>query len=198
MGMELHFEVAPTRAATPDPDPNAASEIEFADAVTVRAATDWGAIHALATIAQLAGQTHAIRHIHDHPAYPWRGLMIDVARRFIPLPALKRTLDAMSLAKLNVLHLHLTDDQAFRFRSEAHPELASLDAWDAAELKELVAYAADRAVRIVPELDMPGARDELAGGAARMGRRPRPATEPSLRRSRSLPRPHQPRRAARD
>ena len=179
MGMELHFEVAPTRAATPDPAPNAASEIEFADAVTVRAATDWGAIHALATIAQLAGQTHAIGRIHDHPAYPWRGLMIDVARRFIPLTALKRTLDAMSLAKLNVLHLHLTDDQAFRFRSEAYPELASLDAWDAAELKELVAYAADRAIRVVPELDMPGhvtswlvARPEWGAG---------PAPQPSRR-----------------
>ena len=137
MGLEVRFEVAPTPASTPDLHPDAASEIEFADVVTVRAASEWGAIHSLATIAQLAGKSHAITRIHDHPAYPWRGLMIDVARHFIPLPALKRTLDAMSLAKLNVLHLHLTDDQAFRFRSEAHPELASGQAWDAAELTEL-------------------------------------------------------------
>ncbi|MDE0691123.1 MAG: family 20 glycosylhydrolase [Gammaproteobacteria bacterium] len=173
MGLEVRFEVAPTPASTPDLHPDAASEIEFADAVTVRAASEWGAIHGLATLAQLAGKSHAITRIHDHPAYPWRGLMIDVARHFIPLPALRRTLDAMSLAKLNVLHLHLTDDQAFRFRSEAHPELASAEAWDAAELTELVAYAADRAIRIVPELDMPGhvtswlvARPEWGAGSA--------------------------------
>ena len=156
MGTDIRFEVAPTPALTPHMHPDAASEIEFGDAVTVRATTEWGAIHGLATIAQLGGQTHAIKRIHDHPAYPWRGLMLDVARHFIGLPALKRTLDAMSLAKLNVLHLHLTDDQAFRFRSETHPELASGQAWDAAELKQLVAYAADRAIRVVPELDMPG------------------------------------------
>ena len=173
MGVEVRFEVAPTPASTPGLQPDAASEIEFADAMTVRAASEWGAIHSLATIAQLAGRSHAITRIHDHPAYPWRGLMIDVARHFIPLPTLRRTLDAMSLAKLNVLHLHLTDDQAFRFRSEAHPELASTEAWDAAELTELVAYAADRAIRIVPELDMPGhvtswlvARPEWGAGAA--------------------------------
>ena len=179
MGLEVRFEVAPTPASTPDLHPDAASEIEFADVVTVRAASEWGAIHSLATIAQLAGKSHAITRIHDHPAYPWRGLMIDVARHFIPLPALRRTLDAMSLAKLNVLHLHFTDDQAFRFRSEAHPELASGQAWDAAELTELVAYAADRAIRIVPELDMPGhvtswlvARPEWGAG---------PAPQPSRR-----------------
>ena len=182
MGMELCFEVAPTPAQSPDLHADAASAIEFgevAGAVTVRAATDWGAIHALATLAQLAGEPHAIKRIQDHPAYPWRGLMLDVARHFIPLPALKRTLDAMSLCKLNVLHLHLTDDQAFRFRSEAHPELASADAWDAAELKQLVAYAADRAIRVVPELDMPGhatswlvARPEWGAG---------PAPQPSRR-----------------
>lgn len=179
MGIEVHFEVAPTPGLTPDLHSDAASEIEFGDTLTVRAATEWGAIHSLATVAQLAGESHAIKRIYDRPAYPWRGLMIDVARHFIPLPALKRTLDAMSLAKLNVLHLHLTDDQAFRFRSEAHPELASGQAWDAAELKELVAYAADRAIRIVPELDMPGhatswlaARPEWGAG---------PAPQPSRR-----------------
>lgn len=172
MGIEVRFEVAPT-PATPDLNADASYKIEFGIPVTIGAATDWGAIHALATITQLAGEPHSIAHIQDHPAYPWRGLMIDVARHFIPLAALRRTLDAMCLAKLNVLHLHLTDDQAFRFRSEAHPELASIDAWDAAELKELVAYAADRAIRIVPELDMPGhvtswlvARPEWGAGPA--------------------------------
>lgn len=172
MGIELRFEVGPT-PAMPDLNADASHEIEFGNRTTIRATTDWGAIHALATITQLAGKPHSIARIRDRPAYPWRGLMLDVARHFIPLPALKHTLDAMSLAKLNVLHLHLTDDQAFRLRSQAHPELASTDAWDALELKELVTYAADRAIRIVPELDMPGhvtswlvARPEWGAGPA--------------------------------
>ncbi|MYE24712.1 MAG: hypothetical protein F4Y01_12355, partial [Gammaproteobacteria bacterium] len=68
MGIEVRFEVAPTPASAPGLHPDAASEIEFADAVTVRAASEWGAIHSLATIAQLAGQSHAMKRIHDRPA----------------------------------------------------------------------------------------------------------------------------------
>ena len=178
MGIELRFEVEPT-PAMPDLNADASYQIEFGTRTTIRAATDWGATHALATITQLAGEQHSIARIEDHPTYPWRGLMLDVARHFIPLSALKRTLDAMGLAKLNVLHLHLTDDQAFRFRSETHPELASIEAWDAGELKQLVAYAADRAIRIVPELDMPGHATSWLLARPEWGAGPRP--KPSRR-----------------
>ena len=82
--------------------------------------------------------------------------MIDTARHFIGLDTLRRTLDAMWFYKLNVLHLHLTDDQGFRFQSGAYPELASADSYSLPELSGLVAYAADRGVRLVPELDVPG------------------------------------------
>ena len=65
-------------------------------------------------------------------------------------------IDGLAALKMNVLHLHLSDDQGFRFPSAAFPNLASDDHYTAKELRELVTYAADRAVRIVPELDMPG------------------------------------------
>ena len=125
--------------------------------VRVAASTDWGAIAALATLAQLAADGRVeVARIEDSPRYPWRGVMIDTVRHFITLETLRRTLDAMWFYKLNVLHLHLTDDQGFRFGSEAFPELASAEAYSAAELRALVAYAADRAIRVIPELDVPG------------------------------------------
>ena len=124
---------------------------------TVEAETEWGALAALATLAQL-GAPGAIpdAEVRDRPRFPWRGLMVDPARHFLSVATLKRTLDAMWFYKLNVLHLHLTDDQGFRFASAVHPELASADAYAPEELRELVAYAADRGVRVVPELDVPG------------------------------------------
>ena len=94
--------------------------------------------------------------IEDAPRFPWRGLMLDAARHFIPADALLQTLDLMAFYKLNVLHLHLSDDQGFRFPSAAWPKLASRESYRRAELRELVAQAATRGIRVVPELDMPG------------------------------------------
>ena len=140
---------------------------------TVQAQTEWGALAALATVAQL-GANGALpdAEVRDQPRFPWRGLMVDPARRFLSIATLKRTVDAMWFYKLNVLHLHLTDDQGFRYASAAYPELASAAAYAPEELRELVAYAADRGVRIVPELDVPGhttswlaARPDWGGGA---------------------------------
>jgi len=115
--------------------------------------------------------------ITDAPRYGWRGLLLDTVRHFMPLDAIRRTIDAMALGKLNVLHLHLTDDQAWRVQSRAHPELTERAApgghYTLAELADLVHYATDRGVRIVPELDVPGhtsallfARPDLALGDA--------------------------------
>ena len=131
--------------------------LRFADIVQVTAETEWGALAALATLAQLgAGGGFAVAEVCDAPRFPWRGLMVDPARRFLSPATLKQTLDAMWFYKLNVLHLHLTDDQGFRFQSHAYPELASAAAYSQEDLRELVAYAADRGIRVVPELDMPG------------------------------------------
>ena len=122
-------------------------------------------MRALASLVQLASVDGAALtlpccEIVDAPRFAWRGLMLDTARHFLPLAVLEETLDGMALLKLNVLHLHLSDDQGFRFPSTKFPRLAEIGGagayYTSAELRALVEYAADRGVRIVPELDVPG------------------------------------------
>ncbi len=125
--------------------------------IRVDASSLHGALHGLATLNQLnQNGTLPCVNIEDAPHFSWRGLMLDPARRFLPIALLQEVIDGLAALKLNVLHLHLSDDQGFRFESKAHPKLASIEHYTRAELKALVAYAADRGVRIVPELDMPG------------------------------------------
>lgn len=149
--------------------------------VHLEADTEWGALAGLATIAQLGPAVASIREVRDAPRFPWRGLMIDTVRHFITLATLKRTVDAMWFYKLNVLHLHLTDDQGFRFRSHRYPELASADAYAPAELADLVTYAADRGVRVVPELDVPGHTTSWLAARPQWGFGERPVAAPSRR-----------------
>lgn len=122
------------------------------------APTTWGVLHGLTSLAQLwhQGAWLPVCELLDAPRFAWRGLMLDPARRFLPLPHLLRTLDAMSLCKLNVLHLHLSDDQGFRFTSATYPELASAESYSSAELQQLVVHACALGIRVVPELDVPG------------------------------------------
>lgn len=134
-----------------------------ADRIRIEAPREWGVLRALATLAQLVcrnhGEGHAFPHceIEDAPRFPWRGLMIDTARHFISVGTLERTLDVMEFYKLNVLHLHLSDDQGFRFPGTAYPELVDCGAhYTRPELDALVRCAAARGIRIVPELDVPG------------------------------------------
>lgn len=98
--------------------------------------------------------------IVDHPRFPWRGLMIDVARHWMPAEVLKRNLDAMAAVKLNVLHLHLSDDQGFRLESKKYPKLQEMGSdghyFTQAQMTGLIAYARDRGIRVIPEFDMPG------------------------------------------
>jgi hexosaminidase len=99
-------------------------------------------------------------HIEDSPRFPWRGLSIDVSRHFITMATLKRNVDAMAAMKMNVLHLHLSDDQGFRLESKEFPKLHELGSdgmyYTQSEMHELIAYAGDRGIRVVPEFDMPG------------------------------------------
>ena len=127
------------------------------EGVSIAAVQESGVISALSALRQLnENDGFPLCRVSDKPRYRWRGLMIDTARHFIPLETLLQQLDLMEYFRLNVLHLHLTDDQAFRFESEAFPHLASEEHYTAAELSRLVSYAADRAIRVVPELDVPG------------------------------------------
>ncbi|MDO3703250.1 beta-N-acetylhexosaminidase [Micromonospora sp. C28SCA-DRY-2] len=115
----------------------------------------------------------------DAPRFPWRGCLLDVARHFLPKADVLRFVDLLALHKFNVLHLHLTDDQGWRLASDRYPRLTEVGAWRAEsmrgsrqhgaydarphggfytrdDLREIVAYAADRHVSVVPEVDLPG------------------------------------------
>ncbi len=106
------------------------------------------------------GWSLPVGEIQDAPRFPWRGLLIDVCRHWIPREVIERNLDAMALVKLNVLHLHLSDDQGFRVESRTHPELQERGSdgqyFTQADLAAIVRYAAARCIRVVPEFDMPG------------------------------------------
>jgi hexosaminidase len=134
-------------------------------AATLNAPTTLGILHGLQTFLQLVqatpqGFAAPAVHIEDAPRFPWRGLMIDVSRHFIPIDALYRAVDAMEVVKLNVFHLHLSDDQGFRLQSKEFPKLTELGSdgnyYTQDQMKALIDYAADRGIRIVPEFDMPG------------------------------------------
>jgi hexosaminidase len=98
--------------------------------------------------------------IQDKPRFPWRGLMIDVSRHYMPVDVLKRNLDGMAAVKLNVFHWHLSDDQGFRVESKKFPKLHRRGSdgqyYTQGQVRELIAYARDRGIRVVPEFDMPG------------------------------------------
>ena len=124
-----------------------------------------GVMRGLQTFLQLVevtpdGYAAPTVHIEDSPRFPWRGLSIDVSRHFITMPVLRRNVDAMAAVKMNVLHLHLSDDQGFRLESKEFPKLQELGTdgmyYAQTEMRELIAYAADRGIRVVPEFDMPG------------------------------------------
>src|ERR1700723_2221833 len=124
-----------------------------------------GVMHGLETFLQLVevspdGYAAPAIHIEDTPRFPWRGLSIDVSRHFISMPVLKRNVDALAAVKMNVLHLHLSDDQGFRLESREFPKLQELGSdgmyYSQVEMRELIVYASDRGIRIVPEFDMPG------------------------------------------
>ena len=148
-------------------------------AVHAHAATQWGALRALETFSQIAAnctlQDTPMRVV-DTPRFTHRGVLLDLARRFWPADALFSVLDAMASSKLNVLHLHLTDQESFMFESVAYPQLnraafrqpsctGPADGstsggepclYRQSMLRQLVARATDRGIRVVPAFDMPG------------------------------------------
>jgi hexosaminidase len=139
-------------------------EITASDA-SLTAPNPLGILHGLQTFLQLVENTSSgfavpAVSIQDQPRFPWRGLMIDVSRHFMPPDVLKRNLDGMAAVKLNVLHLHLSDNQGFRIESKKFPKLQEMGSdglfYTQEEMRDLIAYAADRGIRIVPEFDMPG------------------------------------------
>ena len=174
---QLAFKAAPAAGAQlqiryrqtiqlPGPDDNESYQLQIStEQIRLDAPSSTGVLYGLMTLSQLIScdgnscQLPQLK-ISDKPRFRWRGLLLDSARRFIPLADIRRTLDGMAAAKLNVLHWHLTDDQGWRIESEAYPKLHQLASqgqfYTKQQVRELVAYAAARGIRVVPELDVPG------------------------------------------
>jgi hexosaminidase len=133
--------------------------------IELNAPTDLGALHGLETLLQLlkadsGGYYFPAVRIQDKPRFRWRGLMIDVARHFMPVNVIERNIDGMAFLKLNVLHLHLSDDQGFRVQSKIYPDLTEEGSdgkyFTQEQIKEIISYADARGIRVVPEFDVPG------------------------------------------
>lgn len=132
---------------------------------TLSAPTPYGVLRGLETFAQLvepgaAGWVVRAVTIEDQPRFPWRGLLIDACRHWLPVDVIKRNLDAMAAVKLNVLHWHLSEDQGFRVESRLYPKLQGEGSdghyYTQAQIRDVVRYAADRGIRVMPEFDIPG------------------------------------------
>lgn len=123
-----------------------------------------GALRGVATLAQLArgqgGRLLPCVKIEDRPRFAWRGLHLDVARHFLPVELVLHTIERMAEVKFNVLHLHLSDDQGVRVESAKYPLLAQKAAggqfYTQAQIRQIVAHADQRGIRVVPEFDFPG------------------------------------------
>ncbi len=132
--------------------------------ILLKANTDIGALRGMQTFLQLleadsSGYYFPCVRIEDHPRFPWRGLMIDAARHFMPVNVIERNIRGMAAVKLNVLHWHLSDDQGFRTESKTFPKLTGMGSdglfYTQQQIKAVIRYAADRGIRVVPEFDVP-------------------------------------------
>src|SRR5438309_4363220 len=142
-----------------------------------------GALRGLETFLQLPQSNRdgyylpGIR-IQDQPRFPWRGLLIDVGRHYEPMEVLKRNLDAMAAVKLNVFHWHLTEDQGFRVESKKFPRLHTLGSdglfYTQDQVREIIDYARDRSIRVMPEFDIPGLSTSWLVGYPELGSAPGP------------------------
>jgi hexosaminidase len=141
-----HLDVSPTRVLLSAPNP-------------------LGILHGLQTFLQLVnvtpqGFTVASVTIDDAPRFPWRGLMIDSGRHFMPLDVIRQTLNGMEAVKLNVFHWHLSENQGFRIESKLFPLLQQKGSdgnyYTQEQVRDTIEFARDRGIRVVPEFDMPG------------------------------------------
>jgi len=151
--------------------------------ILLKASAETGIIYGLETLLQLVEQEQGQwvlpgLELKDRPRYPWRGLLIDVSRHWIPKEVILRNLDAMAAVKMNVLHWHLTDYQGFRVESKVFPALheegSGGDYYTQDDVREVVQYAADRAIRVVPEFDLPGHSTSWFVGYPQLGSAPGP------------------------
>jgi len=133
--------------------------------ITINASSDLGALHGLETLLQMLQNNNnsfyfPISQISDFPRFTWRGLMIDVSRHFQPIDVIKRNIDGLAAMKMNVFHWHLVDDQGWRIEMKKHQRLTDVASdgmyYTQEEIKNIVKYADERGILVVPEIDVPG------------------------------------------
>ncbi len=153
--------------------------------ILLEAETDIGALRGLETFLQLLqadehGYYFPVVDINDAPRFPWRGLLIDVARHWMPVDVIKRNLDGLAAAKMNVLHWHLSEDQGFRVECKTFPKLHQLGSdgfyYTQEQIKDIIDYAADRGIRVMPEFDIPGHSTSWFVGYPQYASQPGPYT----------------------
>jgi hexosaminidase len=142
-----------------------------------------GVLRGLETFQQLLvstpqGLEGPVVDIQDHPRFPWRGLHLDVARHRMPIEVVKRNIEGMAVVKLNVFHWHLSDDQGFRVESKRFPKLQQLGSdglyYTQDQVREVIEYASDRGIRVVPEFDVPGHTTSWLAGYPQLASAPGP------------------------
>ena len=162
--LQIHVEHSAEEVQSLDEDESYTLHVD-ANHITLKAPTDLGALHGFQTLLQLvqlqpSGYIVPAVDITDAPRFRWRGLLVDVGRHFEPVSEILHTLDGMEAVKLNVFHWHLTEDQGFRVESLKYPKLQQMGSnglyYTQAQIREVVAYAHARGIRVVPEFDMPG------------------------------------------
>ena len=168
-----------------------------ATGMRIVARTEAGLYYGSMTAAQLlsGGTVHGVAvrlagvHIEDYPRFKWRGLMLDPVRHFLPVAAVETVIEQMGQHKLNVLHLRLTDDQGWRVEIKHYPQLTKVGAWRTPpsnggpgsesgvyggfytqeDIREIVAYAAERYITVVPEIDLPGHAEAVVASYPEVG-----------------------------
>jgi hexosaminidase len=153
------------------------------EGIKLSAPNPLGVLHGLQTLLQLVEKQNdqyviPCVAIHDNPRFAWRGLLIDVARHWMPVEVIKRNLDGLEEAKMNVFHWHLSEDQGFRVESKLLPKLQELGSdgnfYTQDQIRDIIAYARDRGIRVVPEFDIPGHTTALLSAYPELGSAPGP------------------------
>jgi hexosaminidase len=153
--------------------------------IRLDAETDIGILRGLETLLQLLNTDQEGYYfpgvvVEDRPRFVWRGLLIDSCRHFMPVEVIKRNLDGMAAVKMNVLHWHLTEDQGFRVECKTFPRLHRLGSdglyYTQEQIREVIAYAADRGIRVMPEFDIPGHSTAWLVGYPELASAPGPYT----------------------
>ncbi|HMG32666.1 MAG TPA: family 20 glycosylhydrolase [Blastocatellia bacterium] len=168
---------------SPEEDESYSLDVDSACARLI-AATTVGVIRGLETFLQLLEGGRDGEYffpsvtVRDKPRFVWRGLLIDCCRHFQPIEVIKRNVDGMAAVKLNVLHWHLSEDQGFRVESKRFPKLQQMGSdglfYSQQQIRDVINYARDRGIRVVPEFDMPGHITSWLVGHPELGSQPGP------------------------